>query len=711
MQKVNLHSYEQQRIQAGLARLLGGENFTVTFQVGAETASFDLARRHVTLPIWNQDTPTEMIDWLTIHEIGHGLYTDPKIFEQEDFAKKHKINPRFLGDVINVVEDIRINKLLRLRFPGATKDFFEAYRYRYNHNHYGSKESSVLNDLGFIDRLNVHMKAGHCVNIHFAKDEVPFVKESEATMTCEEVVELSKKIALFLKSKVGKNRLDKLVVRSGGKFQSPENEEKNDIDLDDTNDYREEMPAVNTDKHVLAPESIPDEDVEEKENDESVEAGSSGKKEGFGPGSNGDGDSTTEENENVTNSAADEDEYSEQVMTYNHEGKSTAAFIQNSLDTKGVIQLVGYNTERIIKPDFFIEKFNNIEKNHSVAINRQAFAKWYSEMKTLVRDMVNVFESRKAASAYRKTGAGKTGIINPNKLYNYKIAEDIFKKTAITQKEKNHCFVMLIDSSESMKQTYTRTVHQALMLAMFCREIDVPFKIFGYTTSHGLYGLKFSQEDRLTCLSIDGKPETINVITGEMISSDVSKIEFEKLILYWYTVTKRTNQYLGTYFHRAGGGTPTTQAMLAITEYVIEWIKKSKVEICNFIDLTDGRAAYTRLVDDTVIVYGSKYFKMPKRSTFAATQQNAVKMFRHFAKEIAGVKSIRFVKYYIHMSRIPSIDEKKDDTYDNYFAVSSASFVSNDVFRLEKDGKMAFTMGKKRFFVKNLANYLSTTVD
>jgi hypothetical protein len=176
-------------------------------------------------------------------------------------------------------------------------------------------------------------------------------------------------------------------------------------------------------------------------------------------------------------------------------------------------------------------------------------------------------------------------------------------------------------------------------------------------------------------------------------------------------VTKRTNQYLGTYFHRAGGGTPTTQAMLAITEYVIEWIKKSKVEICNFIDLTDGRAAYTRLVDDTVIVYGSKYFKMPKRGSFSATQQNAVKMFRHFAKEIAGVKSIRFVKYYIHKSRIPSIDEKKDDTYDNYFAVSSASFVSNDVFRLEKDGKMAFTMGKKRFFVKNLANYLSTTVD
>ena len=397
-------------------------------------------------------------------------------------------------------------------------------------------------------------------------------------------------------------------------------------------------------------------------------------------------------------------------MTYNHEGKSTAAFIQNSLDTKGVIQLVGYNTERIIKPDFFIEKFNNIEKNYSAAINRQAFAKWYSEMKTLVRDMVNVFESRKAASAYRKTGTGKTGIINPNKLYNYKIAEDIFKKTAITQKEKNHCFVMLIDSSESMKRTYTRTVHQALMLAMFCREIDVPFKIFGYSTS---YGLRFGQEDRLTCLGIDGKPETINAITGEMISSDVSKIEFEKLILYWYTVTKRTNQYLGTYFHRAGGGTPTTQAMLAITEYVIEWIKKSKVEICNFIDLTDGQAAYTRLTDDTVIVYGSKYFKMPKRGvlSFSATQQNAVKMFRHFAKEIAGVKSIRFVKYYIHMSRIPSIDEKKDDTYDNYFAVSSASFDSNDDFRLEKDGKMAFTMGKKRFFVKNLANYLSTTVD
>ena len=55
-------------------------------------------------------------DMLVGHEVGHALYTP-----DEDWTLKVQIPPQF----VNVVEDARIEKMMKRRYPGLSKTFTE----------------------------------------------------------------------------------------------------------------------------------------------------------------------------------------------------------------------------------------------------------------------------------------------------------------------------------------------------------------------------------------------------------------------------------------------------------------------------------------------------------------------------------------------------------------------------------------------------------
>ena len=58
-----------------LAKLLATENVTVQHSVQANTASFDLKNRVLTLPILKY-RDGDVVDMMQGHEVGHALYTD-----------------------------------------------------------------------------------------------------------------------------------------------------------------------------------------------------------------------------------------------------------------------------------------------------------------------------------------------------------------------------------------------------------------------------------------------------------------------------------------------------------------------------------------------------------------------------------------------------------------------------------------------------------
>ena len=94
-----------------LAKLLATENITV--QVGNyNTAWFDIKSRVLGLPDW-KDMSKDVEDLFIGHEVGHALFTPYEGWH--DSPEKLEGCPR---SYINVVEDARIEKNIKSKYPG-----------------------------------------------------------------------------------------------------------------------------------------------------------------------------------------------------------------------------------------------------------------------------------------------------------------------------------------------------------------------------------------------------------------------------------------------------------------------------------------------------------------------------------------------------------------------------------------------------------------
>ena len=96
-----------------IARLLATENLRL-IRGNYATASFDCAARILRIPDWEY-LDKDCIDLLVSHEVGHALWTPVngiELFDKE---------PRLKGcpfSTINILEDIRIERMIQDRFPG-----------------------------------------------------------------------------------------------------------------------------------------------------------------------------------------------------------------------------------------------------------------------------------------------------------------------------------------------------------------------------------------------------------------------------------------------------------------------------------------------------------------------------------------------------------------------------------------------------------------
>lgn len=104
-------------IKSQLAKLLATEDLVVEHRK-VETACFNVHTRVLTLPMWEKAS-NKVYDMLVGHEVGHALYTP-----DENWIKEHKIPPQF----VNIVEDVRIEKLIKRRYAGISKTFYHGYK-------------------------------------------------------------------------------------------------------------------------------------------------------------------------------------------------------------------------------------------------------------------------------------------------------------------------------------------------------------------------------------------------------------------------------------------------------------------------------------------------------------------------------------------------------------------------------------------------------
>ena len=172
-------------IKGNLARLLATENLIVEHR-DTQTAMFDVDRRVLTLPNWDKASDT-VFDMLVGHEVGHALFTPNE--DWRDVANCPK-------DFVNVIEDARIEKLMKRKYPGLRKSFAGGYK-ELNDMDFFSILDEDLSTFSLIDRINLHFKVGASALIPFSIEEKVFVARTDLAETFEEVLNIAEDVFNF----------------------------------------------------------------------------------------------------------------------------------------------------------------------------------------------------------------------------------------------------------------------------------------------------------------------------------------------------------------------------------------------------------------------------------------------------------------------------------------------------------------------------------
>ena len=171
---------QQNEVKGNLAKLLATENLVVEHRQ-CETAQFDVDRRVLTLPLWDLAT-NDVYDMLVGHEVGHALFTPDR-----NWFLEVQMPPQF----VNIVEDVRIEKLMKRKYAGLAKSFYHGYE-ELNDDDFFNIADEDLDDLNLADRVNLHFKIGNFVDIPFSDAEKEIVKVVDSCETFDEVLEASK---------------------------------------------------------------------------------------------------------------------------------------------------------------------------------------------------------------------------------------------------------------------------------------------------------------------------------------------------------------------------------------------------------------------------------------------------------------------------------------------------------------------------------------
>jgi len=156
------------------ARLLAQENINVIFKANA-VPCFDVrpTGRTLILPTFNDTIAFASLDALQCHEIGHALFTPWDKWN----GVIEKYGKNFARQYVNAIEDIRIERLVSKRYPGAALTFNRGYRLLNDHPHFAPiVEQLKSGEADLVSRLYAHFSFPW-IPIVFGEDEKEYIKK------------------------------------------------------------------------------------------------------------------------------------------------------------------------------------------------------------------------------------------------------------------------------------------------------------------------------------------------------------------------------------------------------------------------------------------------------------------------------------------------------------------------------------------------------
>ena len=534
-----------------LARLLANENLNV-IRANVSTASFESLTRTLTLPQW-KDMSVDQEEMLIGHEVGHALYTTIEHIEKPDF--------RSIQGYMNVVEDVRIEKKIKNRYPGLRKAFITAYK-QLNEKDFFGVAGQDLSKLLLIDRINLYYKCGYNCGVKFSPAEMELVRRTDSCDSMEDVYQLAKEIYAFSKEdrEAKREELKKLRELNG---DDPEELEEIEFDnfMDDPdefdNDYSEEVEQEDNEPAKQTTKSTPDADTDTPEKEQ-------------------------EDLESKTQRAFN-DRLSELA--------DTATIIQNFIPKLETSRDVIIDFKRVLselKPEK-LSKYTRLYDYHGKVIGDAQVAKdaadlikFKNESMRVVNYLVKEFEMRKSATEYKRITTSKSGDLDVRKLYAHTLTDDIFKKLDVLPEDKNHGMIFLLDWSGSMNEVMHDTVKQVINLAMFCQRIQIPYQVFAFTSGYDnvSWDQRYSDSSKVDPTMGGFSDSSFHLI--EFFNNKMSNTEFNQMVDLFY------NQPYNYHRSYSLNSTPLNESLVYLIDYIGKFVKNNSVEKMSLITLTDG---------------------------------------------------------------------------------------------------------------------------
>ena len=575
-----------------LAKLLAKENINVV--VGNyNTAFFDVKNRTLGLPTWNTDSKF-VSDLLVGHEVGHALYTP-----EDAVSRFHEKIPGAPFSIGNVVEDIRIERLVRDNYPGLIYSFREGYKH-FIENDFFKLKNKDLKKFGFIDRLNLKGKIGNLMDIPLTPEEQVLYNRCLAANSYEEVLEICKDIYDFVGAEKEKEKENQ---------NDSEDSQSDDSQSDDS--QSEDSQSVNSEDGSEQQEQV---DSDQQSSDDGNNS------EGQGAADSGQDVDNTEpspqDQTSVSNSNDGKDsfkpDYSDDCDQF--ESQTQNEFDSNLKDLQKTIDYIVVNspkkeqTMNVVVPVHKIMHARQTCPSYDAAMNNPEFVESYTQFKTSTKKHIAVlikeFERRKSAFQYSRSRQSASGAINVNRLHAYKFEDQIFKSVTTLADAKSHGMVFFIDYSGSMRYTLEDVIDQTLQLVYFCKAVGIPFEVYGFTGPDDLSYYGSSQKnDPLVSFGTNIRfADSTHIF--ELLNSNMKKDMFElsvrELKAQVFKFNRNTScRFNMPTFYEKMSSTPLLEVIMVAHDIVKAFKTKHKIQKMNTVFLTDGEGGRLMLYDNS----------------------------------------------------------------------------------------------------------------
>jgi hypothetical protein len=546
-------------VKGMLAKLLATEDIIIEHKK-VETACFNVHTRVLTLPLWERASNT-VYDLLCAHEVGHSRETP-----DEDWTKECKVPQQF----INVVEDARVEKLMKRRYAGLSKVFYNGYK-ELNEEDFFQLESEDISKFNLADRANLYFKVGNFVILDFTPEE-------------KEIIDLIGSAETFADALIAAEELYKYCKKEKEQQQKVANFDSKENQGDATS------PAS--------------ENVETQSGEEEQE----GQSDSSQPQETEDSGNTQGDEVSTTPSQPEEPE----VRTVDNLESKIRELVNNDGNENVYVEIPSVNLDTVIGKNVAVHKEidacfthqqNNRPDEKLFEVVDQEFKKFKLSAQKEVSYLVKEFECRKAADSYARASTARTGVLDTARLHTYKFNEDLFKKVTVIPDGKNHGLVFVLDWSGSMQNVLLDTCKQLFNLIWFCKKVSIPFEVYAFTNEwrRGEYDYENGKhlaadrtahyEKKSGLVVVDETFSLMNILTSKVSSKELE----HQMINIWRLASCFGYAYHSPYTYPSRlclSGTPLNEALICLHQILPKFQKENKLQKVQCIVLTDGEANF-----------------------------------------------------------------------------------------------------------------------